>query len=111
MKKVYINEQLLWVVQAKSVLEANGIPCFLKNEYASSIAGKVPFNETWPELWIHEDADAEQAEQLLKQWQEDLKTTDKEPHFASWKCDQCGETNEGQFALCWSCGLVLEPTS
>lgn len=111
MNKVYVNTEMLWVVQAKSILESHGIPCFIRNEYASSIAGKVPFNETWPELWVHNTSDVEQAATLLKQWEEDLNALEShkdQSHYASWKCSQCGESNEGNFAQCWSCGFELQ---
>ncbi len=110
MSKVYVNEELLWVIQAKSTLEANGIDCFLRNEFASSIAGKVPFNETWPELWVHDNSDVEQASLILKRWQKELSKTEPEAHYVSWKCEKCSETNEGNFSLCWSCGMTLNET-
>lgn len=105
MKKVFTREELIWVVQAKSLLEDQGIACTLRNEYASSVAGEVPFTHTWPELWVLDDRDAESAKALIKEWQQTMQDSEDYP---AWQCPQCGESNEGQFALCWSCGMVLE---
>lgn len=111
MKKVFVDEMISWVVQAKNVLEDAAIPCFIKNEFSGNLAGEIPFTETWPELWIHKDVDYEQAKTLLKPLRES-RTADEhsaEP-LPDWICSHCGESNEGNFALCWSCGLVLEPS-
>ncbi len=108
MKKVFTREELIWVVQAKYLLETQGIECFLRNEYASSVAGEVPFTHTWPELWVRHDHDVESATKLIKQWQQTMQDA---ADYPAWQCQQCGETNEGHFALCWSCGLVLQPAN
>jgi hypothetical protein len=44
------------------------------------------------------DLDYDRAKQLI-----DAAITDESPQN-SWKCRNCGEENEGQFAACWSCG-------
>ncbi len=108
MSRVFVDEQLSWVIQAKCVLDDAQIPCYIKNEFASSTAGEVPFLETWPELWVHKQTDSIRAKQLIDAWQATLKAT-QDTTFEPWKCSQCGELNEGNFALCWSCGKVLDP--
>ena len=66
MKKIFVDEMITWVAQAKAELEAHDIACFIKNEFAVSAAGEVPFIETWPELWIHNDHDLQRANVLLE---------------------------------------------
>ncbi|GAM61640.1 hypothetical protein JCM19232_5941 [Vibrio ishigakensis] len=39
----------------------------------------------------------EKAEAIIKAYME----ADEQ---ADWTCSECGEVNEGQFALCWNCG-------
>ncbi len=108
MKKVFTDELISWVSQAKQILEHANIPCFLKNEYATSIGGEIPFFENWPELWIHQDQDYERAQQLIQPLRDSRKASPSSNVAADWQCQQCGEQNEGGFALCWSCGTVLE---
>ena len=112
MKKVFVDEMITWVVQARQVLEDAGIPCFLKNEFAGNLAGEVPFTETWPELWVHRDEDFDEAKSLLAPLRASRQAQDQEDQaLVNWTCQQCGETNEGNFSLCWSCGKTLEPAS
>jgi hypothetical protein len=111
MKKVFVDEMIVWVVQAKQVLEDAEIPCFLKNEFSSSAAGEVPLNEVWPELWIHRDDDLTAAKTLLKPLRDNRTAHQQnDSSLSDWTCSQCGESNEGNFSLCWSCGVVLEVT-
>lgn len=98
MLKVYTHENGFIVGNARNILERAGIPCTLRNEYASSGIGDLSPLETWPELWVLDDADYERAVQLL------------EDTFAAhsprwhWYCPHCGELNAPAFELCWQCG-------
>ena len=56
MQLLFSSPDLVRVAQLKDVLEAEGIPCVIKNENLSGIAGEVPFAETFPELWIQNEA-------------------------------------------------------
>jgi hypothetical protein len=58
----------------------------------------MPFVEVWPELWVVNDIEFDRAKQLI-----DDAITEESPK-AHWKCRNCGEENEGQFAACWNCG-------
>ena len=109
MQKVFVDEMIVWVVQAKQVLEAADIPCFNKNEFSVNLAGEVPFTETWPELWIHRDSDLAQAKKLLQPLRDNrIAHEQTDSSLADWTCSQCGAINEGNFSLCWSCGHLLE---
>ena len=112
MQKIFVDELITWVIQAKNILEDANIPCFLKNEFSTSAAGEVPFFETWPELWIHRDADLTEALALVQPLKASRKSdTENTEKLPDWICKQCGETNEGNYALCWSCGLELVPVT
>lgn len=112
MKKVFVDEMISWVVQAKNVLEEADIPCFIKNEFSGNLAGEVPFTETWPELWIHRDEDWAQAKSLLQPLRASRTAHQQDStEHPDWTCAACGEHNEGNFALCWSCGQVVETAS
>lgn len=108
MLKVYTDEFISWVSQAKQILESQGIPCFLKNEYLSVAGGEVPFFENWPELWIYDDGDYDQAQTLIQPLRDARKgETIDESNEPDWICERCGETNAANFSLCWSCGHLL----
>ena len=80
-----------------NVLESAGIRAFLRNENLSRVAGEVPFDQTWPEVWIFDDTQAAAAQQWIDQI--------RRPRYApGWTCAHCNEWLEGQFTACWNCG-------
>jgi len=99
LKKLTTADSLVTINHYKNLLEAEGIPAFLKNEHLSSIVGEMPFMEVWPELWIKNDLDYDRAKQLI-----DASKIEDESPRASWRCKHCDVENEGQFAACWNCG-------
>ena len=98
MKKLTSSPSLITINHFKNVLESEGIACRIKNEYLGGIAGEMPLQEVWPELWIFNELDLDRARQLI-----DESIIDESPQ-QSWRCKSCGEENEGQFAACWKCG-------
>ena len=101
MKKLTTADSLVTISHYKNLLESEGIPAFVRNEHLGSIIGEMPFQEVWPELWIRNDLDYDRALELL-----DRDTLIRESPQASWRCANCHEENEGQFAACWSCGRL-----
>ena len=101
MKKVTSASSLVTINHYKNLLEAEGIAAFLRNEHLGSIVGEMPFQEVWPELWVRNDLDYDRALQLI-----DSENLLAESPRESWRCGQCGEDNEGQFAACWNCGTA-----
>jgi hypothetical protein len=73
----------------KHILEAHGIECFIKNEQGSLTAGAgwgVPGNPSlpfsWPEIWIYDDDKLEEAKALLRDSDQDWRTsTGSWPHL------------------------------
>jgi hypothetical protein len=82
----------------RNVLESAGIHAFLRNENLIRIAGEVPFDQTWPEVWIFDDAQAAAALELVQKVQRPRHGQ------AAWTCGTCGEWLDGQFTACWNCG-------
>jgi rubrerythrin len=99
MKRLYRAGQLFEAAQLKSMLEAMHIPCFLRNENMMRVAGEVPFDQCWPEVWIVEDEDEERARQVLDEFRHPLRH-----RGPPWWCPKCGEHHQGQFSHCWNCG-------
>lgn len=100
MIKVFESFDFTRVGRVQSLLESNGIPTFLKNQFASSVMGEVPFVEVCPQLFILKEDDLEDAQKLI------APETVERPTQADWQCAACGAEVGGEFALCWSCGLA-----
>src|SRR5258706_16213380 len=95
MIRVYTAQTLAMVTIARSALEAQGIPCVLRNEFLSAGRGELPPIETWPELWVADEDQARAREFLAG-----------EPGTAGrlWYCRPCAELVEGVFGRRWKRG-------
>lgn len=98
MKRVTSSDSLAEAGHLKNLLEQAGIECFIRNEQLSGGIGEIPFLECAPELWVLDDARAADAARLIEAAKAPAENT------TSWRCAECGELNEGQFAACWRCG-------
>jgi hypothetical protein len=101
MMRVYSAPILASVSQIRHLLELNDIECEIRGEYRSGGAGEIPTTEAWPELWILDPGRAEDAHRIIN---DALKDT--APPGTPWKCRDCGESVEAQFAACWNCGAT-----
>jgi hypothetical protein len=80
----------------KNVLEEGGIHCVLKNAQIAQALPIMPFNT---ELWVLNDNDLPQAQQLCHDWFQ------PEPDALDvWDCPQCGQSLGSRFDACWKCG-------
>jgi hypothetical protein len=100
MIKVFESFDFSRVGRVQSLLESNGIPTFVKNQFASSVMGEVPFVEVCPQLFILNRDDLADAQQLI------APELEQQPVRADWRCAACGAEVGGEFALCWSCGVA-----
>ena len=98
MKRLTSSESLAYLGHLKNLLEQSGINCVIKNEQLSGGLGEIPFLECLPELWVVSDHQLARAQSLLEELEQ------ASPSAPTWRCTVCGETNEGQFAVCWRCG-------
>jgi Putative prokaryotic signal transducing protein len=97
--RIYTAQTAAMVAPVKDHLEANGIPCVLRNEFLSAGRGELPPIECWPEVWVADDSDAQRARQLVAE-----ATQGPDPAAEPWRCARCGEEVEAVFAQCWKCG-------
>jgi len=81
------------------LLSHAGVPTTVQRQYASSIAGEVPPDQTLPELWVRDDAQLEAARSLLQQL--------RNPPTRQWACPGCQEVIQGPFEQCWNCGALM----
>lgn len=100
MKLIYTNDNLSLIRHLQSYLDNLGINTSIKNEYLSGAAGELP-PTSWPELWVIDAAKMEQAQEEITKL---LSDSNGNHSLRNWKCSNCKESNEGQFAICWSCG-------
>ncbi|MGB0910992.1 MAG: DUF2007 domain-containing protein [Nitrospirales bacterium] len=103
MLKVYVSNSLFEVESRKEILEQEGILCTVKNQQGSSLAGEVPFAEVFPELWVINNDDYPQAQEILENWYEV-----SQANISEWTCSGCSESHSGEFTTCWKCGSERE---
>jgi putative signal transducing protein len=97
--RVFTAQNIALVAPVKDLLEANGIPCVLRNDFLSAGRGELPPIECWPEVWVVNDSDAQRAQQLVVE-----ATQPAEARAEPWRCTSCGEEVDAVFAQCWHCG-------
>jgi len=86
------------VEQVRATLASAGIDCVVKHRDLRPLAGPVPFVECWPEVWVLDEAQADEAEALVRDT-----TTAPSSSGDTWTCGQCGQLLERQFTSCWNC--------
>jgi hypothetical protein len=100
MKRVFSGINLADTTHLKNLLEHSGIGSFIKHAYLGSAVGELPVFDVSPEVWVFEDSDAPRAEAVIREALRPQATPGAQP----WRCAQCDEINEQQFAACWRCG-------
>lgn len=101
MKKVYSTQLIPLAGHVKEILEGQGIECIVKNDFLAGAAGELPPIECWPEVWIMEDAQYNEAMAIVA-----AATVSDKASAESWTCPRCDEKLEGQFTNCWNCGAA-----
>lgn len=97
MMRIWRTHNVVEAIHLRNVLESAGIGSLLRNENLSRLAGEVPLDQTWPEIWIVDESRSMEALALLQEVQ-------RPSNRHHWTCGKCGEWLEGQFTSCWSCG-------
>jgi hypothetical protein len=98
MKKLFTTQNKVFLYLLQSSLESDGIVCLIKNEQPP-LAGEIGPDIAWPEIWVMQDEQFENALQILNEQRANFSKKQK-----GWKCANCNENNEGQFEICWNCG-------
>lgn len=85
------------------LLRNENIRCEVHGEGLCGLKGELPAtSESDPYIWLHEPQQYQAALKIVSEYLQ------KPCVVTHWYCSNCGEENEGQFALCWCCG---EPDS
>jgi len=98
MKRIHTLNDPMMAGHIEDVLKQYGIRCATKNRYLAGGVGDLPPIETWPEIWVINDRDAEEAIEILEALLHAPSRTG-----APWVCGDCGELIEPQFDRCWAC--------
>lgn len=106
MIKVFEDFDITLVGHYQSVLEANEIVTFLKNQFGTSGAGELPFVEVVPQLWVLNESDEAQAKALIK----DLQNDANGELSTAWVCSECNTPQEPAFTHCWKCSSARPDT-
>ena len=103
MKKVYGSHDSVQIAQLRSLLEASHIACITRNDFLMGAAGELPVMECWPELWVLDNFQHEQALGLVDAFLHNSSTA------SSWTCPDCNEPIDAPFSQCWHCGHERPP--
>lgn len=101
MKKVFTHENRMILFNMKNLLEGEGIETVVVNEFAGGGVGDLPAFDTWPELWVRDNAEAERAQSILR-------AVTAAGNAEPWFCRGCREANDAAFRICWNCGRSYE---
>jgi hypothetical protein len=100
MKRIATSSNSAELGLLKSRLEAQDIPCHIRNEQVSQA---IPTTAFAAELCVLRDEDYARAIGLCEAWKQ-TSSDNQQP----WTCPKCAEKLEGQFASCWKCGTARD---
>ncbi len=106
MRDVFVHQDFTRVGLCKTVLDAVGIPNFIRNQYTNNSLSELPSPIFFPALCVIEDEDYDEAVRVLRGIPEGSQT-----HAPNWRCQKCNEIAPGNFDSCWNCGTEREPTA
>ena len=101
MKELFRHRDHALVSYYAQMLEAAGIPVLLRNEHVTMMGlSDIPITEFYPNICVLNDEDYQQAWELMRKvMQGNAEHADEEV-----ACAACGETNPGNFDVCFACG-------
>ncbi len=104
MKELFRERDFTKVGYFQSVLETEGIATIVKNQHLTmSGLTEIPIPEFYPALCVMHDEDYPAAMEIIRRRiTENAVNADAEVN-----CHACGETNPGNFDVCWSCGSEI----
>lgn len=86
----------------RDYLDRHLVEAVILNDHLAGAAGGLPA-DIYPTLWVIEDADVERGRELLDRY---LAESAQPAATAPWTCTRCGESVDGDFDICWSCGTA-----
>lgn len=102
MLKIYSAGNITDAYLVQSLLAEANIETHILNEFAQGGVGELPFTHAYPELWLVNVTDSENARNIIEKFE------NKQEPTGTLLCPQCGEHNPGSFEICWHCQTTLE---
>ena len=103
MMKVFEAQHHAEAHYLKGLLQTSGISAEVRGESLfTTVEGGSVIPGMQPSVWILEEGQQEEAQAVLASY----RTGEGIPKYSDgpWKCQNCGEIHEPQFASCWNCG-------
>lgn len=100
MTRVYSNPDPAVAHLVRNAIDQIGVPAIVRNDGTTTLMD-LPTVATWAEVWVSAGDRLGDVEQLVA---EVIANTASDAE--AWTCPDCGETVEGQFGSCWSCGAA-----
>lgn len=80
------------------LLKSHSISCEVRGEGLFGLQGEIPFGEnSEPYIWLLDEKQLARAQSIIAEF-------NRSDQCEHWWCQQCGESNEAQFGICWQCG-------
>ena len=99
MRRIYTAATLPDAHLVVGLLAQAGIAAKVFNENAQGGVGEIPFIHAWPEVWLDNEHDSQRALEVIRGLERG--GTDQQI-----RCSRCGESNPGNFEICWNCGVT-----
>ena len=99
MTQIFAHPDSTVVGLYQSIVAEAGIPCFVRDEVSLDPLITIPLPAHLPTLCVNEDADAERAVEVIREYQRGIASDTS----ADWVCSVCGESVPGTFSTCWKC--------
>lgn len=100
MKRIYLAANLPDAQLMVDALATQNIKAHIFNAHAVGGIGELAATNLWPEVWVDDDRQIEQALSLIRLLNEPVSRTEK-------PCPYCGELNPANFLSCWNCLRAL----
>ena len=101
MQRLYQARDRIEAQLLLDLLDCHLIRSVVLGDFLSGAAGELPV-DICPTLWLIDDQDLGRAREVLDRF---LAPPPSALNAVPWNCTACGERVEGDFDLCWNCGL------
>jgi hypothetical protein len=102
-KRVFTASNIPEAYFVRGLLESHGLNVVVRGEHLWGTRGEVPIPETWPSLWVLDDALEARALEVVREYESGRASSG--PQGLTWRCPRCGQQLEPQFTSCWQCGV------
>ncbi len=99
--RVYEAQDVIEAQLVLDVLLEGGLSAELRNV---NLIGSYPEVPVRPEIWLTRPEDFDAARALIDKFEANRKTV-----LDDVRCPECGQSNPGNFELCWSCRAEIHP--